>query len=182
MLLPHVDAESLIIERDHDTLSAYARGLWQHLSSIRAGGPNNGYPIATIRAATVWLIGAYCDADKTPDPEAYQLVAALIKPDWQRADTFAPVQWSSRDAYHAAIMFEATHPADPTGRNPSAATLYAVAKHVREGSGFFKHSACGTMGAQKSAESTMRGWRNLAHYRTQVRLRRPPHLRRDDSE
>jgi hypothetical protein len=56
--LPLVDPDFRLIERRPERLHAYARGLLQHLRAIRAGGKAEGYPIATIKAAAVWLIDA----------------------------------------------------------------------------------------------------------------------------
>ena len=41
-----------------------------------------------------------------------------------------PVWFSSQEAYLAAIAFEAQHGPDPTGKEPSGAKRYQVAKHV----------------------------------------------------
>src|SRR5437016_5000240 len=116
--------------------------------------PSRSYSFEMVKVATVWLVGAYVDA-RVP---------------------LAPEMW-------AAIRFEATKPADPNGKAPSAASLYAVAKHVREGVGLpqqrtrrsrNKDSEPGSDAAQKSAEATIRGWRKLDHYRRNVLLYRDP--------
>jgi hypothetical protein len=54
--LPPVDPDFLIVERDQKKLDAYARGLLAHLRRIRSGQTAQGYPIATIKSAAVWLI------------------------------------------------------------------------------------------------------------------------------
>ena len=98
-----------------------------------------------------------------------------------RASAFRKVQEKNENAYWAAIRFEATKPAHPNA--PSAASLYAVAKHVREGVGFpqqrtrrprNKDSEPGPDAAQKTAEATINGWRKLEHYRQNVLLYRNP--------
>ena len=60
--LPLVDPEFRFVERRPERLHAYARGLLQHLRAIRAGEKSDGYPIATIEAATEWLIESYAEA------------------------------------------------------------------------------------------------------------------------
>ena len=176
-MLPLVDPDYLIIERDPDRLRAYARGL---LCQLR--NPSPSYSLEMVKAATVWLVGAYIDARVPPAPEMHGLVAGVVK--WKPpASSFRKVQEKNEIAYWAAIRFEARHPADPNGKAPSAATLYAVAKHVREGVGLpqqrtrrsrNKDSEPGSDAAQKSAEATIRGWRKLDHYRRNVLLYRDP--------
>jgi hypothetical protein len=67
--LPLVDPDFLLVERRPEKLHAYARGLLWHLRHIRAGGKAGGYPIATIKAAAVWLIESYSEALVAPAPE-----------------------------------------------------------------------------------------------------------------
>ena len=59
---------------------------------------------------------------------------------------------------------------NPTGRQPSAATLYAVAKHVRP-------RLRNQYASQKTAEATVRDWRRRRHYGANVALQRPSALR-----
>ena len=47
--------ETFTKQTRQEKLHAYARGLLQHLRAIRAGEKAEGYPIATIKAAAVWL-------------------------------------------------------------------------------------------------------------------------------
>jgi len=162
--LPLVDPEFRFVERRPEMLDAYARGLLQHLRRIRAGGTADGYPIATIKAATDWLIESYAEARVPPAPEAARLVSEIVRAN--RNASSLPVRRSSEAAYWAAIEFEARYPPDPTGKEPSMAKRYAVAKYVL---GLLKK----TNGSQKAAESTIRGWRKLPHYRDNVRLQRP---------
>jgi hypothetical protein len=169
-----VDPDYLIVERDPEVLHAYARRLLHLLRNRRS------YSFEMVKAATVWLIGAYVDARVPLAPEVYGLIAGVVK--WNpRANAFRQVQEKNENAYRAAIRFEASRPADPTGKAPSAATLYAVAKYVREGVGFpqqgtrrskIKDSEPAPNAAQKSAEATIRGWRKLQHYRQNVLLQR----------
>ena len=78
--------------------------------------------------------GAYVDAQVPLAPEMSALIAGVVK--WQRqASTFRKVQETNEEAYWAAIRFEASKPADPKGKAPSAASLYSVAKHVLEPEG-----------------------------------------------
>ena len=175
--LPPVDPDSLIVERDPDRLHAFARGLLHHLCN-----PSRSYSFEMVKAATVWLIGAYVDAQVPLAPEMSALVAGIVK--WQRgASTFRKVQEHNEQAFWAAIRFEASMPPDPKGKAPSAASLYSVAKHVLEleGVGLPRQGtrvprnidvepAPNT--AQKSAEATIRGWRKIDHYRQNVRLQR----------
>ena len=176
-MLPLVDPDYLIIERDPDKLRAYARGLLYQLRN-----PSRSYSLEMVKAATVWLVGAYVDARVPLAPEMDALIAGVVK--WNpRASAFRKVQEKNENAYWAAIRFEATKPADPNGKAPSAASFYAVAKHVREGVGFpqqrtrrprNKDSEPGPDAAQKTAEATIKGWRKLEHYRQNVLLYRNP--------
>jgi hypothetical protein len=54
---------------------------------------------------------------------------------------------------------------DPTGKAPSAASLYAVAKHVLT----LKEAGLPRQGTRMA---TIRGWRKIDHYRQNVRLHR----------
>jgi hypothetical protein len=162
--LPPVDPEFRFVERRPERLHAYARGLLQHLRAIRAPGNAEGYPIATIKAATVWLIESYSQADVAPAREAALLVREIVRP--SRNASTLPVRRSSEEAYWAAIAFEARHSPDPKGKEPSKAKRYAVAKYVL---GLLKNKN----GSQKAAEGTIRGWRKLTHYRENVALQRP---------
>ena len=78
--LPLVDRDFRFVERRPERLHAYARGLLQHLRGIRAGGKAEGYPISTIKAATVWLIESYAEALVAPAPEAAVLVSEIVRP------------------------------------------------------------------------------------------------------
>ena len=153
-----------MVERRPERLHAYARGLLQHLREIRAGEKAGGYPIATIKAAVVWLIESYAEAAVAPAPEVALLVSEIVGP--HRDASTLPVRRSSETAYWAAIEFEAGHPADPTGREPSTAKRYAVAKYVL---GLLRNQNA----SQKTAEGIVRGWRKLPHYRANVALQRP---------
>jgi hypothetical protein len=173
--LPAIDPDYRLIERNPDKLHAYARGILQQLRD-----PKRIYSLELVKAATVWLVGAYVDARVPLAPEMHALVAGVVKAN-PRASALRQVQEKNEDAYWAAIGFEATHPADQKGKAPSTASCYAVAKHVLEGVGFpqqrtrksrNKDSAPGHNAAQKSAEATIRGWRKLSHYRQNVLFRR----------
>ena len=111
--LPPVDPDFRLDEHRPEALHAYARGLLQQLRHIRAGGKAKGYPIATIKAATVWLIDSYAEVGIAPAPEAAQLVREIVRPN--RDASTLPVRRSSEAAYLAAIEFEARHRPDPTG-------------------------------------------------------------------
>jgi hypothetical protein len=173
--LPLIDPDFLITERDPKNLHRFTRGL---LNQLRK--PSRSYSIEMVKAATVWLVGAYVDAKVPLAPEMYPLIAGVVK--WQRpASTFRKVQRINEEAYWAAVRFEASKPADPKGKAPSAASLYSVAKHVLElkGVGFQLQGTRkprnldvepGPEAAQKSAEATIRGWRKIEHYRQNVRL------------
>lgn len=126
--LPPVDPDFLLVEHRPEALHACARGLLQHLRQIRAGGKAKGYPIATIKAAAVWLIDSYAEAGIAPAPEAALLVREIVRPN--RDASTLPVRRSSEAAYLAAIEFEARHRPDPAGKEPSVAKRYAVAKYV----------------------------------------------------
>lgn len=166
--LPLVDPDFRFVERRPEQLHAYACGLLQHLHQIRAGGKAEGYPITTIKSAAVWLIELYAQAGIAPAPEAARLIDEIVRP--HPAGSTLPVRRSSEEAYWAAIEFEAGHRPDPTGNQPSAATLYAVAKHVRS-------RVRNEYASQKSVEGTVRAWRRLPHYRANVALQRPNALR-----
>jgi hypothetical protein len=166
--LPLVDPDYRFVERRPENLHAYARELLRHLRRIRAGEKAGGYPIATIKTAVVWLIESYAQAGIAPAPEAARLIAELVQPN-PDASTL-PVRRTSERAYWAAIEFEAGQRSDPTGKQPSVATLYAVAKHVRPW-------LLNKRASQKTAEATVRGWRRLLHYRDNVALQRPSALR-----
>lgn len=162
--LPPVDPDYLIDERDPEKLDGYARGLWEHLQNVRAGASANGYPIATIKAATVWLLERYIDANEPPPYELGRLVSELIKPNPRQSTS--PVQARSEAAYWTAIKYEAAQQPDPKGELPSKASNYAIAKHVRE--------SLASLQKQDSVEATIRGWRQTPHYRDQVSLQRDP--------
>jgi hypothetical protein len=164
--LPLVDPEFRLVERRPEKLHAYARGLLQHMRAIRAGEKAGGYPIATIKAAAVWLIESYAEAVVAPAPEAALLVSEIVLPD-PDASTL-PVRRSSEAAYWAAIEFEAAQPPDPTGKDPSTAKRYAVAKWVL---GLLKNKNA----SQKTAEGIVRTWQKLPHYRANVALQRSAH-------
>ena len=175
--LPVVDPDFLIIERDPEKLRAFARGL---LNRLRR--PSRSYSFEMVKAATVWLVGAYVEAQVPLAPEMSALIAGIVK--WQRrGSTFRKVQEHNEEAYWAAIRFEASKAPDPRGKAPSAASLYSVAKHVlelegvglpRQGTRIPRNieSEPDPNTAQKSAEATIRGWRKIDHYRQNVRLRR----------
>jgi hypothetical protein len=170
-----IDSDFLITERDPERLHAYACGLLHQMLH-----PSQSFSFEMVKAATVWLVGAYVDAGVPLAPEVYRLIAGVIK--WnRRASTFRKVQEKNQDAYWAAIRFEATCAPDPKGIAPSEATLYSVAKRVREGVGFpqqgtrrsrNKDSDPTPNAAQKSAEATIRGWRKYHHYRQNVLFQR----------
>lgn len=166
--LPLVDPDFRLVERRAEKLHAYARGLLQHLLQIRAGEKAGGYPIKTIKSAAVWLIESYGEAGVAPVPEAARLIDEIVQP--HPCASTLPVRRSSEKAYWAAIEFEAGQRPDPTGRQPSAATLYAVAKYVRT-------CVRKEYASQKTAEATVRDWRRLPHYRANVALQRPSTLR-----
>jgi hypothetical protein len=161
---PIVDPEFLLVERRRDRLDAYAEGLLEKLGRIRAGEKAGGYPITTIKAATVWLIESYARARIAPSPTAARLVREIVSP--SKTASTSPVRKSSERAYWAAIAFEARHPRDPKGKEPSSAPRYAVAKHVQP-------LLQNKRSSQKTAEATIRGWRKLRHYRDNVALQRP---------
>ncbi len=190
--LPPVDPEFMITVSDRDKLNEYARGLLQHLLDIRSGLKAQGYPIATIKAAAVWLIMSYAEARVAPSKEAALLIEGLVQPNRAKpkkaepneaepaavepavaepnnAANTSPVRASSEEAYRAAIHFEAGRLPDPKGQNPSNATLYAVARHIRP---WLRKPS-----SQKTAEGIVRDWRKIVHYRSNVALLRPAHLR-----
>lgn len=166
--LPIVDPDFRFVERNPEKLDAYARGLLQQLRRIRAGEKARGYPIATVKSAAVWLIDSYAVAGAPPAPEAARLIAEIIQAN-HNASTL-PVRRSSEAAYWAAIEFEAKHRPDPTGKEPSVAKRYRVAKYVLG-------SLRGSEPSQKTAEGIVRGWRLLRHYRDNVALQRRAELR-----
>ena len=166
--LPYVDPDFRVVERHPANLHTYASELLQHLRRIRAGEKSGGYPIATIKSAAIWLIEAYTEAGVAPSPEAARLIDEIVRPN--RGASTLPVRQSSKDAYWAAIQFEAGQRPDPTGQEPSVATLYGVAKQMRSG-------LQNRYASQKTAEGTVRGWRRLLHYRDNVALQRPLALR-----
>ena len=166
--LPLVDPDYVVVEHRPDELHAHARGLLKHLRHIRAGNKARGYPIATIKSAAVWLIEMYAEAGIAPAREAARLIAEIVQP--HPGASTSPVRRSSQEAYWAALKFEAGQPPDPTGKQPSVATLYALARHVRP-------DLQNKDASQKTAESTVRAWRRILHYRDNVKLQRPSALR-----
>jgi hypothetical protein len=85
-MLPMFDPVFLIIERDPDKLHAYARGLLHQLRN-----PSRSYSFEMIKAATVWLVGAYVEARVPLAPEMSGLIAGVVK--WnRRASAFRKVQ------------------------------------------------------------------------------------------
>jgi hypothetical protein len=165
--LPPLDPEFLVVERRPRQLHAHARGLLEHLRYIRSGGKARRYPVTKIKAAAAWLIESYARAGVSPSLEAARLVRELLRPAVGISTT--PVRQRSEKAYWAAIEFEAGRSPDPKGKQPSAATLYSVAKHVRP--------RLPSRSSQKTAEAAVRGWRSLSHYKDNVALQRPGQLR-----
>src|SRR5262245_15853113 len=161
--LPPVDPDFLIVEHRPERLHAYAHGLLQQLREIRAREHASGYPINTIKAAATWLIQAYAEAGTAPCQEAALLIREIVRPN-PDASTL-PVRRSSEAAYRAAIEFEGRHPPDPTGKAPSNATIYAVAKHVL---GLLQNRNS----SQKTSEGIVRNWRKQSHNRTNVLFQR----------
>ena len=72
--LPLVDPDYLIQESDPDKLRAYARGLLLQLRN-----PSRNYSREMVKAATVWLVGAYVDARLPLAPEMAALIAGVVK-------------------------------------------------------------------------------------------------------
>ncbi len=70
--LPLVDPDYLIQESDPDKLRAYARGLLLQLRN-----PSRSYSREMVKAATVWLVGAYVDARLPLAPEMAALIAGV---------------------------------------------------------------------------------------------------------
>lgn len=162
-LLPRVDRDYLMIEDDPAVLDAYARGLWQQWQALEGQdneAPAKRYTKETVKAAVVWLTGAYVEAEAPIPYELSRLVRAIIAP--KRTTSTSPVRARSEKAYWAAIRFEATYPAS------APAPLYAVAKHLCDTSALQNKDA-----SQKTAEATVKGWRKLEHYEANVRLYRP---------
>ncbi|TCA40293.1 hypothetical protein E0H72_21060 [Rhizobium leguminosarum bv. viciae] len=157
--LPPVDPDYIIEEDDPETLDSYARGLLAHLRNLRSGAKAEGYPKSVVKAAAVWLIRAYAAAGAAPCGEAAELVAEIVRPE-PGANT---LRITKVKAYWAAILFEAKYKPDPKGEQPSAATTYAVARHVL-------HLLNAT--GQDSAEGTIKAWRRKEHYRGNVALYR----------
>jgi hypothetical protein len=114
--LPLVDPDFRLVERRPEMLHAYARGLLQHLRAIRAGGKAGGYPVATIKAAMVWLIESYAEAGIAPALEAALLVSEIVGPH-QKASTL-PVRRSSEAAYWASTV------------SPTSAAITMVVKSI----------------------------------------------------
>lgn len=160
--LPSVFSDALMVEDDPATLDAYARGLWhqwQAMEKMVSEVPRKGYPKETVKAAFAWLMDAYVEAEAPIPYELARLARAIAKP--KPGVSTAPVQAGSEKAYWEAIMFEANFPAS------KPATLYKVAQHLRDEQAFRSGHR-----DQKSAESTVKGWRALAHYRANVQLYR----------
>jgi hypothetical protein len=101
--LPPVDPDYLITEYDTNKLRLYARGLLQQLR-----GPLRTYSFEKVKAAAVWLVGAYVEAQIPLAPEMDALIAGVVN--WQRrASTWRKVQQHNEEAYWKAILFEANH-------------------------------------------------------------------------
>ena len=186
-MLPPVDPEYLLIERNPERLRAYARALLQHVQNVRAktssGKSRRSSSRYPIGAAACWLIGAYANAKVAPAPEAARLIEEIIRPNRQ-ASTL-PVLKSNENAYWEAIRFEANHAPDNTGKNPSGASGYAVAAHILKTVGIPKigkrkrrsREFRNNNADQKAAASMVRGWRKLHHYQANVAFQRPARLR-----
>jgi hypothetical protein len=185
--LPPVDPQYTISIRDKPKLDEYARGLWKHLLRLRgeAGaveqcassegrkkarrgrkpkGVTQGFTIEHIKAAVPWLIGQYVQARLPPATEVVLLVRELLDPKPVSTSPAVP------EAYWAAIYFEAQYPPDATGKRPSAASRYSVAKHVAEclrSDDDRKDSP-----PQKTIERTVSRWEVLPHYRSNVEFHR----------
>lgn len=152
--------EALFVADDLSELDDYARGLWWQWRALdkKIDEPAaQKYPKETIKAAAAWLMDAYVAAEAPIPYELSRLVRAIIKP--KRDASTSPVQAGSEKAYWKAIEFEAIHP----GSEP--ATLYAVAKHLIDEDAFRSNGR-----EQKSAESTVKSWRKLPHYKANVQL------------
>jgi hypothetical protein len=155
-MLPPLDPDYLIEERDPARLQEYAASLLQHLCAIRQGGPSNGYGVDMIRDAADWLLWRYAETGAAVPAEAFALWSEMLCAK-RTSRTGARVQERLLDAYREAYMYDAAYAEDPP--------LYAVAKHVRKtGNHKWKN--------QEAAEATIRAWRKQSHYRDQVRLNR----------
>jgi hypothetical protein len=119
--------------------------------------------------------------------EAVALIHNVIDPkrSTRKADTFRQVAIWNVGTYWSCINFEATFAADPLGRNPSVASTYAVASHVLKHNGFDgfgmrmpKKPNADPVDREsaklKSAERTVKLWRQKRHYHANVRLFREP--------
>lgn len=165
--LPRIDPEYLLEECDRERLDAFSRGLLKQSRLLRAKSDKAEprYSLVKVRAATTRLMMAYIDLGQTPPLEFAELLKVLIEP--EKWTSTLPVRETSEKAYWAAIRFEAKQPADAERGNPSTASVYAVARHVREMKLFLNKSI-----SQKTAEATIKGWRKEAHYRDNVALHR----------
>lgn len=166
--LPPVERDGLLIEDDPKVLDAHARALWHQWQT----GDTPGYSRRAIKAAAIWLIDRYVDANAPPAYEAARLIRAIIESSpggksLASISTISPVRKTSEPAYWAALKFDAKHPPDPSDSQPSTATLYAIAKHVREGRFLLNKST-----SQATAETTIKAWRKVPHYRANVELYR----------
>jgi hypothetical protein len=100
-MLPAIDGDYFIIERDPHKLRGYARGLLHQLRN-----PSRDYSLEMVKAATVWLVRAYINARVPLIPEMYGLIAGMEE--WNRGtSSFRKVQAKNETAYWAAIRFEA---------------------------------------------------------------------------
>lgn len=158
--LPPVDPDALLVERDPEVLDSYARGLLSACSAdlrrrLNLPAPPGDYPIT---AAACWLIDAYADAGVPLSPSAALLVRQLLSP--QSSASTSPVRAKSRDAFWAAIEFEAD-----TGRKEpdQKITVYRVAQHL-VGLGFYE--------GQGAAENAVTRWRALPEYQSNVEFQR----------
>ena len=73
--LPIVDPDFLIMERDPDKLHRFARGLLNRLRN-----PSRSYSVEMVKAATVWLVGAYVDAQIPLAPEMSAVCTENLNP------------------------------------------------------------------------------------------------------
>jgi hypothetical protein len=132
-----------------DKVEARARLLLEQLDTADAVITK-----ATVQYET-WFLIRECRVYRFPPPYTLERLAGRLL----GAETYRNAGPRDRGAWKRAIAFEAAHPPDPQGRQPSSASETAVAAHVWPGE-------------DPDAHRELRQWRKDDIYRGRVNAKR----------